>query len=90
MAGPRRAVHDPGLRDGTESQAYVLAVLWDGIKANKVLGYIESCGSSREEAVQAVCDAFLAVLDEWVRPFAPSMTYSKQMPTSSGHIFQLE
>ena len=55
-----------------------------------MLVYIESCGSSREEAVQAVCDAFLAVLDEWVRPFAPSMTYSKQMPTSSGHIFQLE
>ncbi|KAF9891745.1 Phosphoglucomutase-3 [Aspergillus nanangensis] len=41
------------------------------------------------EAVEAVCDALLAVLTEWVQPFAPTMTYSKQMPTSSGHIFNL-
>ncbi|EAU33465.1 conserved hypothetical protein [Aspergillus terreus NIH2624] len=55
----------------------------------KVKLYIESCGASREQAVAAVCDAFLAVLEQWVQPFAPTMTYSKQMPTSSGHLFQL-
>ncbi|KAE8356580.1 phosphoglucomutase [Aspergillus coremiiformis] len=55
----------------------------------KVKLYIESCGASREQAVDAVCNAFLAVLKEWVLPFAPSMTYSKQMPTSSGHVFQI-
>ncbi|KAL4895547.1 phosphoglucomutase [Aspergillus ambiguus] len=55
----------------------------------KVKLYIESCGASREQAVDAVCDAFLAVLEQWVLPFAPSMTYSKQMPTSSGHVFRL-
>lgn len=51
--------------------------------------YVESCGASREQAVDAVCNAFLAVLKEWVVPFAPSMTYSRQMPTSSGHVFQI-
>ncbi|KAL5360290.1 hypothetical protein BJX96DRAFT_150048 [Aspergillus floccosus] len=55
----------------------------------KVKLYIESCGASREQAVSAVCDAFLAVLEQWVQPFAPTMTYSKQMPTSSGHVFRL-
>ncbi|KAF7585597.1 Phosphoglucomutase-2 [Aspergillus hancockii] len=55
----------------------------------KVKLYVESCGASRDQAVDAVCNAFLAVLKEWVLPFAPSMTYSKQMPTSSGHVFQI-
>ncbi|KAE8159332.1 phosphoglucomutase [Aspergillus tamarii] len=55
----------------------------------KVKLYVESCGASREQAVDAVCNAFLAVLKEWVLPFAPSMTYSRQMPTSSGHVFQI-
>ncbi|KAL2003265.1 hypothetical protein VTN02DRAFT_4475 [Thermoascus thermophilus] len=54
----------------------------------KVKLYIESCSASREEAVSAVCDTFSAVLKEWVRPFAPKMTYSPQMTTSSGHIFK--
>lgn len=54
----------------------------------KVKLYIESCNASREEAVSAVCDTFSAVLKEWIRPFAPEMTYSRQIPTSSGHIFK--
>ncbi|PLN80723.1 phosphoglucomutase [Aspergillus taichungensis] len=89
--------HRPTLPEDKSSQMLTLWLDRDvrfTIRASgtepKVKLYIESCGSSREEAVQAVCDAFLAVLDEWVRPFAPSMTYSKQMPTSSGHMFQLE
>ncbi|KAA8647207.1 phosphoribomutase PRM15 [Aspergillus tanneri] len=53
----------------------------------KVKVYIESCGASREQATDAVCDTFLAVLKEWIHPFAPSMTYSKQLPTSSGHVY---
>lgn len=40
--------------------------------------------------MSAVCDAFLAVLNEWVEAFAPSMTYSMQLPTSSGHVFKIE
>ncbi|KAB8075408.1 hypothetical protein BDV29DRAFT_172161 [Aspergillus leporis] len=55
----------------------------------KVKLYVESCGASRDQAVDAVCNAFLAVLKEWVLPYAPSMTYSKHMPTSSGHVIQL-
>ncbi|KAH8423354.1 phosphoribomutase PRM15 [Aspergillus melleus] len=53
----------------------------------KVKVYIESCGASREQATTAVCDTFLAVLKEWIQPSAPSMTYSKQLPTSSGHVY---
>ncbi|OJJ48690.1 hypothetical protein ASPZODRAFT_1657291 [Penicilliopsis zonata CBS 506.65] len=53
----------------------------------KVKLYIESCGASRDLAVAAVCKAFSTVLNEWVLPFAPLMTYSKQLPTSSGHVF---
>ncbi|ODM16402.1 hypothetical protein SI65_07909 [Aspergillus cristatus] len=56
----------------------------------KVKIYIEGCGGSREEGINAVCDAFLAVLKEWAEPFAPSMTYSKQLPTSSGHVFRVD
>ncbi|RAH65978.1 phosphoribomutase PRM15 [Aspergillus aculeatinus CBS 121060] len=56
----------------------------------KVKIYIESSGTSRDETVRAVSDTFLAVLKEWVQPFAPSMTYSKELPTSSGHIYRLE
>lgn len=56
----------------------------------KVKVYIESCYPSRDEAVSAVCDVLLAVLREWVQPFAPTMTHSKQMSTSSGHIFTVE
>jgi phosphoglucomutase len=52
--------------------------------------YIESCGPSREEAVQAVCDTWLTVMKEWIQPFTPSMTCSKELPTSSGHILYLD
>ncbi|KAJ5780599.1 hypothetical protein N7457_005759 [Penicillium paradoxum] len=56
----------------------------------KVKFYIESCGDSRDDAVKAVCDAFLAIREEWVQMYTPSMTYSKQLPTSSGHILDVE
>ncbi|KKK17287.1 hypothetical protein AOCH_003919, partial [Aspergillus ochraceoroseus] len=55
----------------------------------KVKFYIESCSASREQAIAAVCDTFKAVLKEWIQPFGRSMTYSKQLPTSSGHILRL-
>ncbi|OOF95967.1 hypothetical protein ASPCADRAFT_47888 [Aspergillus carbonarius ITEM 5010] len=56
----------------------------------KVKVYIESSGSSRDQAAEAVRDTFLTVLKEWVEPFAPSMAYSKQQITSSGTVFQVE
>ncbi|KAJ5271016.1 hypothetical protein N7505_006774 [Penicillium chrysogenum] len=56
----------------------------------KVKFYIESCGDSREDAVKAVCDAFLTIREEWVQRFTPSMTYSKQLSTSSGDILNVE
>ncbi|KAJ5334613.1 hypothetical protein N7452_007016 [Penicillium brevicompactum] len=56
----------------------------------KVKFYIESCGDSREDAVKAVCEAFQTIREEWVQRFTPSMTYSKQLPTSSGHVLDLE
>ncbi|CAG8274279.1 unnamed protein product [Penicillium salamii] len=56
----------------------------------KVKFYIESCGDSREHAVTAVCDAFLTIREHWVQRFTPSMTYSRQLPTSSGHVLDLE
>ncbi|CDM32039.1 hypothetical protein CBS147339_1314 [Penicillium roqueforti] len=56
----------------------------------KVKFYIESCGDSREDAVKAVCDAFLTIRKEWVQRFTPSMTYSKQLSTSSGNILTVE
>ncbi|KAJ6087460.1 hypothetical protein N7467_006374 [Penicillium canescens] len=56
----------------------------------KVKFYIESCGDSREDAVKAVCDTFLTIREEWVERFTPSMSYSKQLPTSSGHILTVE
>lgn len=52
--------------------------------------YIESCGDSREDAVKAVCDAFLTIREEWVQRFTPSMSYSKQLSTSSGNILNVE
>ncbi|KAK2794204.1 Phosphoglucomutase-3 [Onygenales sp. PD_10] len=56
----------------------------------KVKIYIESCCGSHEEAVKAVCDAFLAVLEDWIRPYAPNMTYASRLPTSSGHILSVD
>ncbi|KAF4207218.1 hypothetical protein CNMCM8980_006236 [Aspergillus fumigatiaffinis] len=56
----------------------------------KVKVYIESCGASHAQAVDAVCDTFRTVLKEWIQPFAPSMSYSKNLPTSSGHILNID
>ncbi|KAL5343398.1 hypothetical protein BJX70DRAFT_167731 [Aspergillus crustosus] len=56
----------------------------------KVKFYIESCGSSREQATEAVCDTLRAVIKEWIQPFAPLLTYSKTLPTSSGYTFELD
>ncbi|KAL4920974.1 hypothetical protein BDW62DRAFT_175655 [Aspergillus aurantiobrunneus] len=56
----------------------------------KVKYYIESCGVSSKQATDAVCDTLRAVIKEWVLPFAPSLTYSKQLPTSSGHVLRLD
>ena len=51
--------------------------------------YIESCRDSREEAVKAACDAFLAVLKEWIEPYAPTLTYSSPLTSSSGYVFNV-
>lgn len=65
-----------------------------GVVAKRLLTaeivYIESCGDSRDDAVKAVCDTFLTIREEWVQRFTPSMTYSKQLPTSSGHVLNVE
>ncbi|KAL4799785.1 hypothetical protein BDV19DRAFT_236633 [Aspergillus venezuelensis] len=55
----------------------------------KVKYYIESCGSSNKQAIDAVCDTLRAVIKEWIQPYAPLLTYSKQLNTSSGHVLQL-
>ncbi|EEP81344.1 conserved hypothetical protein [Uncinocarpus reesii 1704] len=55
----------------------------------KVKIYIESCCPAREDAVAAVCEVFSAVLMDWIRPFAPNMTYAPTVTTSSGHIFTI-
>lgn len=52
--------------------------------------YIESCCASREEAVEAVCHVLEAVLENWIRPYAPSMTYAPTHITSSGHVMRLD
>ncbi|KAL4785942.1 hypothetical protein BJX76DRAFT_323099 [Aspergillus varians] len=56
----------------------------------KVKYYIESCGSSGPQAVNTVCDTLRAVIKEWIEPFGPLLTYSKQLSTSSGHVLQLD
>ncbi|OAL65442.1 phosphoglucomutase [Trichophyton rubrum] len=55
----------------------------------KVKIYIESCGASRNDAVEAVCDLLTAVVENWIKPYAPAMTYFNSMTTSSGHILKL-
>ncbi|EEH41045.2 hypothetical protein PAAG_03331 [Paracoccidioides lutzii Pb01] len=54
----------------------------------KVKVYIESCCDSREEAVKAVCYVFTTVLENWVKPYAPTMTWAREMVTSSGHVLR--
>ncbi|KAJ5153079.1 Phosphoribomutase, partial [Penicillium canariense] len=56
----------------------------------KVKFYIESCGDSREDAVQGVCDAFLTILKEWVQRYTPSMTYNNELSTSSGSVLKVD
>jgi len=56
----------------------------------KVKIYIESCCDSREDAVSAVFDVFLAVLEDWIHPYAPSMTYTLTLYSSSGRVFMLD
>ncbi|KAJ5918119.1 hypothetical protein N7454_010494 [Penicillium verhagenii] len=56
----------------------------------KVKFYIESCGASRDNAVKAVCETFVTILTEWVQKYTPSMTHSNQLPTSSGHVLELD
>ncbi|OJD23324.1 hypothetical protein ACJ73_05323 [Blastomyces percursus] len=55
----------------------------------KIKIYIESCSASRGDAVKAVCDAFTAVLEDWIRPCAPGVTCAEQIVTSSGFIFDV-
>nr|KMM70939.1 phosphoglucomutase-2 [Coccidioides posadasii RMSCC 3488] len=55
----------------------------------KVKIYIESCCPTREDAVNAVCQVFLAVLVNWIQPFASIMTYAPAVTTSSGYIFNI-
>lgn len=51
--------------------------------------YIESCSDSRDEAVKAVCDVFMAVLEDWIRPYAPGVTCAERIVTSSGHVLDI-
>ncbi|KAK2747909.1 Phosphoglucomutase-3 [Myotisia sp. PD_48] len=51
----------------------------------KVKIYIESCSDSDKDAVEAVCHILEAVLDNWIKPYAPTMTYFRGLKTSSGH-----
>lgn len=54
-----------------------------------VLVYIESRGDNRDNTVKAVCDTFTTILREWVQRYTPSMTHNAQLPTSSGHVFNV-
>lgn len=58
--------------------------------ADLCLVYIESHGDSLDDATKAVCDAFMAISEEWVQRYTPSMMCSKQIPTSSGHVLELD
>ncbi|PGH35265.1 phosphoglucomutase, partial [[Emmonsia] crescens] len=55
----------------------------------KIKIYIESCSDSRDEAVKAVCDVFMAVLEDWIRPYAPGVTCAERIVTSSGHVLDI-
>lgn len=49
--------------------------------------YIESWSDNPDKAVGRVCDVLDAVLSEWIKPLAPSMTYAKELFTSSSHLY---
>ncbi|OAX79660.1 hypothetical protein ACJ72_06018 [Emergomyces africanus] len=53
----------------------------------KIKIYIESCSGSRDEAVKAVCDVFLAILKDWIEPYAPGVKCAERIVTSSGYVF---
>ncbi|PGH19317.1 hypothetical protein AJ80_04070 [Polytolypa hystricis UAMH7299] len=55
----------------------------------KVKLYIESCSESKDEAIKSVCEVFSAVLESWIRPSAPGMTFASKMTTSSGYTLAL-
>ncbi|KAI1932311.1 hypothetical protein LOZ51_006830 [Ophidiomyces ophidiicola] len=55
----------------------------------KVKIYIESCCPLREDAVDAVGVTLLTVLEHWILPFAPLMTYAVTATTSSGYVLDL-
>ncbi|KAJ5289008.1 hypothetical protein N7478_002038 [Penicillium angulare] len=89
--------HKPDLPEDPTSQ---MLTLWlDGgvrftIRGSgtepKVKFYIESCGDSRDNAIEAVCETFLAILKEWVLKYTPSMTHASRLFTSSGHVLEME
>ncbi|PGH16595.1 hypothetical protein AJ79_01701 [Helicocarpus griseus UAMH5409] len=96
-SGPEREGHVPELPVDGGSQ---MLTVWSehGIRFTfrgsgtepKVKIYIESCASSRSDAVKAVCEVFKAVLENWVRPYAPGVTCAGEMVTSSGHVLKVE
>ncbi|EEQ91414.1 phosphoglucomutase [Blastomyces dermatitidis ER-3] len=55
----------------------------------KIKIYIESCSASRDDAVKAICDAFMAVLEDWIRPCAPGVACAERIVTSSGFVFDV-
>jgi phosphoglucomutase len=48
--------------------------------------YIESWINDKDRAIKAVCDTFTAILKQWIRPFAPTMTHKDEFLTSSSHL----
>ncbi|KAH8703612.1 putative phosphoglucomutase [Talaromyces proteolyticus] len=55
----------------------------------KVKFYIESWNHDQSKAIETVCDVLKAILSEWIKPFAPTMTYAKTMSTSSSEMLEL-
>lgn len=51
--------------------------------------YIESCCSSRHDAVTTVCEAFARVFHTWIKPFSADLTCGDTVTTSSGQTYNL-
>lgn len=49
--------------------------------------YIESWNDDQDKAIARVCDVFDAILSEWIKPLAPTMTYADELFTSSSHLY---
>ncbi|KAF7716990.1 Uncharacterized protein PECH_003199 [Penicillium ucsense] len=89
--------HKPDLPEDPTSQ---MITLWleGGVRFTlrgsgtepKVKFYIECCSDSRGDAVKSVCGAFFAILKDWVHQYAPSMTYSNELSTSSGSVLLVD